>query len=188
MNEKNNIPVNDNLDNDYFINKITEITTRRQDALHRPLYATVRTFGCQMNAHDSEKLETMLLRMGYELSNDETADVILYNTCCVRENAENRIYGHLGYMKNLKTKTPDIKVIVCGCMAQQSNIAEQIKKHYGFVDLLFGTFNINRFPSLFYSHLTTGKQIIDISENNTENDSLVKIRRHFAKKADINIM
>ncbi|MDO4754220.1 MAG: tRNA (N6-isopentenyl adenosine(37)-C2)-methylthiotransferase MiaB, partial [Bacillota bacterium] len=97
--------------------------------------AHIETYGCQMNEHDSEKLRAMLTDMGYSVAGGfEDADLILFNTCCVRENAELRVYGNLGRVKHLKKKNPNLLVVICGCMMQQPHVVEEIKKKYSFVD------------------------------------------------------
>ena len=102
----------------------------------------VETFGCQMNAKDSEKLAGILSYIGYEQADGEDADVIIYNTCTVRENANTRVYGRIGYLGRLKKSNPGMKIILCGCMMQESHVIEKLKKSYRFVDIIFGTHNI----------------------------------------------
>ena len=112
---------------------------------------TIRTYGCQMNENDSEKLAGMLEAMGY-LRTDKTveSDLVIYNTCCVRENAELKVYGHLGSLKALKTRNPRAIIAVCGCMAQQERVVAHILKKYRHVDLVFGTFSLHKLPELLY--------------------------------------
>ena len=100
--------------------------------------------GCQMNAHDSEKLEGMLDEMGFDRTDEETeADFIIYNTCCVRENAEQKVYGKLGWLKHYKeTKNPDAVIALCGCMMQQETVLQTLRQKYRHVDIVFGTFNL----------------------------------------------
>ena len=107
----------------------------------RPCFFT-QTFGCQMNARDSEKLVGILGRIGFLETQDEHADFVLYNTCTVRENANQRVYGHLGYLNTLKKKDPNMLIALCGCMMQEPQVVEKIKKSYRFVDIIFGTHNI----------------------------------------------
>ena len=110
--------------NDFML-KIKAINDQKEK---RPRFM-INTFGCQMNAHDSEKLDGMLRQMGYEPCDDEKdADFIIYNTCCVRENAENKVYGNLGYLKHAKKDNPDMKIALCGCMMQQPTVIETIRK------------------------------------------------------------
>ena len=96
------------------------------------------TFGCQMNERDSEKLEGILLNSGYERSDsEEEADLVIYNTCTVRENADKRLYGRLGVLKSLKDRKPELKVALCGCMMQEETVIDKIRKSYSYVDLIF---------------------------------------------------
>jgi len=171
------------------IELIHEFVNAREARLGRPLYAAVKTFGCQMNAHDSEKLEAMIISMGYQLTPDErNADLVLINTCCVRENAENRLYGHLGIMKGVKSGNPEMKLAVCGCMTQQDAVAETIMRNYKQVDIVFGTFNLHRFPNLLLASLESGSFVIDIWKEPDETDLPETQHRHFVKKASVNIM
>ena len=171
------------------INKLSEYVKVQEMQSGRPMHASVRTFGCQMNAHDSEKLEDMLLRMGYTLTTEEKqADLVLINTCCVRENAENKLYGHLGAFKNIKRENPDMKLVVCGCMTQQGAVAEKLTRTYKHVDIIFGTFNLHRFPDMLLTHLESGSQLIDIWEEPDNTDLPAPEHRHFSMKASVNIV
>lgn len=149
----------------------------------------INTFGCQMNAHDSEKLRGILEEIGYvEASEEIEADMIVYNTCCVRENAEQKVYGRLGYLKNYKKKNPHIKIALCGCMMQQESVIETIQKKYNFIDLVFGTHNLYKFPELLQTNLETKETIFDIWKEHGEIvEDLPSIRKHFFK-ASVNIM
>ncbi|MCL2351889.1 MAG: tRNA (N6-isopentenyl adenosine(37)-C2)-methylthiotransferase MiaB [Firmicutes bacterium] len=152
--------------------------------------ACIRTFGCQMNAHDSEKISGMAREMGYELSGDElTADLVVYNTCCVRENAENRFFGNLGKMIHRKNAGEDFVAAICGCMTQQSAAAERIKTKYPLVDIVFGTFNLAAFPDLLLETLTTGRRAAEIRTEHGEgfSDGLPTVRER-AFRASVNIM
>ena len=123
----------------------------------------VQTFGCQMNERESEKRAGILLSCGYSpVSSEEEADVILYNTCTVRDNANVRVFGRLGVLKGLKEKNPDLIICLSGCMMQEAEVIEKIRKSYSFVDLIFGTHNIYKFAELLYERLTSGSMIIDI--------------------------
>ncbi len=144
-----------------FIHKIRMENTL---ANRRPL-AFVETYGCAQNENDSEHLKGMLGDMGYGFcDNAEEADLVLYNTCAVRENAELRVFGNLGALKHLKRKKPSMIIGVCGCMIQQEHIAEQIKKKYKHVDLVFGTHVVYRFPQLLNEVLADGR-VIDIEDS-----------------------
>ena len=126
----------------------------------------VQTFGCQMNENDSERLSGMLLEMRYIETDDiKESDIIIYNTCCVRENAELKVYGHLGALKKVKMEKPELIISVCGCMMQQPTIVEQIKKKYRHVDLVFGTHNLYKFPELLYNTIKSNKTVISVWES-----------------------
>ncbi len=122
--------------------------------------AFVHTYGCQGNVSDGERLEGMLEAMGYTLTDEvEEADLVLYNTCAVREHAEDRLFGNVGALKLLKKQKPEMKILLCGCMMQQPHAAEKIKKSYPFVDVVFGTHVIHRLPELLYKSLCGGKRV-----------------------------
>lgn len=124
------------------------------------------TYGCQMNVHDSEKLAGMLNAMGYvETQNVEEADLIIFNTCAVREHAESRVYGNIGPLKRLKDKKPELIIGVCGCMPQQLEVAQKLAKIFPFLDIIFGTKSLHRFPQLLYKAITTKKTVIDVAED-----------------------
>ncbi len=128
---------------------------------HTPL-AHVRTYGCQQNVSDSEHIKGMLADMGYGFTEEpEQADFILYNTCAVREHAEDRVFGNVGALKNIKTRRPDVLIAVCGCMVQQEHVAQRLKKSFPFVGLVFGTHVLHRFPELLYDALTGGKRVYE---------------------------
>lgn len=147
------------------------------------------TFGCQMNAHDSEKLEGMLEQIGYmKAEEEEKADFIIYNTCCVRENAEQKVYGKLGYLKHLKDKNEDLIIAMCGCMMQQEEVLNTIRTKYKHVDIIFGTFNLYKMPELLQTYLETKRTVIDIWKEHKEIvEDLPSIRKH-KFKASVNIM
>lgn len=128
--------------------------------------AFVRTYGCQGNVADGEKLKGMLEEMGYELiDSPEGADFVLYNTCAIREHAEDRVFGNVGALKNNKRKNPSMLIGLCGCMMQQEHVAGRIKKSYPYVDLVFGTHAMHRFPELFYQALSSHRRVFEISES-----------------------
>lgn len=178
--------------------QITTAEAKRQDDIMNQLSHHIKglglkycvsTFGCQMNAHDSEKIEGMLEQIGYtKTSLEEEADFILYNTCCVRENAEMKIFGKLGYLKSLKRKKPSLLIGLCGCMMQQDIVIEKLKKSYRHVDLIFGTYNIYKLPELLQTRLETGKAVIDIWDSHQDIvEDLPSIRKHSFKSC-VNIM
>jgi tRNA-2-methylthio-N6-dimethylallyladenosine synthase len=147
------------------------------------------TFGCQMNENDSERLAGMLSEMGYtRTEKNEECDFLIYNTCCVRENAELKVYGHLGSLKKLKQERPDMVIAVCGCMMQQEEVVTHIRKKYRHVDLIFGTHNLYKFPELIYNTLNSGVTVVDISESNGLIAEGMPIERKEGVKAWVTIM
>ena len=115
-----------------------------------------------MNAKDSEKLLGILEQAGFKASEDEASDFVLYNTCTVRDNANQRVYGRLGYLNNLKKKNPNMIIALCGCMMQEPTVVEKIKKSYRFVDLIFGTHNIFKLAELLFTRYFEKQMIIDV--------------------------
>ncbi|MBR3392533.1 MAG: tRNA (N6-isopentenyl adenosine(37)-C2)-methylthiotransferase MiaB, partial [Firmicutes bacterium] len=144
--------------------------------------------GCQMNARDSEKLKGILLSIGAREVPEDQAELVIYNTCCIRENAEQKVYGRLGYLKSVKRKNPGMKIVLCGCMMQEDTVIEKIKKSYPEVDLIFGTYNLYRFPELLQTVLETKDQIIDIWDKQQEIVEDLPSVRKYSFKASVNIM
>ena len=166
--------------------------------LYKSLYKTrtpkafVKTYGCQQNVSDSEKYIGMLLEMGFEMVFDQNeADVVLFNTCAIRENAENKTFGNLGWIKSIKKANPNLFVILCGCMTEQESVIKKIKNTYNFVDLVFGTHSIHRFPELLYKSLTEknekGKNLC-VKENIDSILENAPIKRDSSVKAFLSIM
>ena len=123
----------------------------------------ISTYGCQMNEEDSEKLSGMLKSQGYERTeNKEEASIIIFNTCCVRENAENKVFGNLGQLKQLKKKNPNLVIAICGCMMQQVGMANKVLKTFPYVDIIFGTHNAHKFPEYLHRVLQEGVQVKEI--------------------------
>ena len=130
-------------------------------------------FGCQMNVHDGEKIAGILGKLGYtKAERPEDADLILLNTCCVRENAENRLYGHLGNLKPLKVNKPNLIIGVGGCMAQLPSVREKIAADYPYIDLLFGAFNLHQIPELIMKIRETGSRMLDVPGEGEINEDL----------------
>lgn len=155
---------------------------------HKPL-CCVTTFGCQMNARDSEKLSGILTDIGYELTEiEEDADFVIYNTCTVRDNANQRVYGRLGFLNSLKRKKPHLKIALCGCMMQEPGVIEKIKKSYRFVDLIFGTHNIFKFAELLVTMFENKEMIIDIWQETDQIVEALPVNRKYPYKSGINIM
>ena len=135
----------------YFIRLLREQVDAMSRKKGRPLTCFISTFGCQMNSRDSEKLLGILLEAGFVQGKDERSDFVLYNTCTVRENANLKVYGRLGYLNGIKRKNPDMLIALCGCMMQEPEVVEKIKKSYRFVDIIFGTHNIYKLAELIYA-------------------------------------
>jgi len=172
----------------YYMAKLKEWALKREEEKGRKLTACINTYGCQMNARDSEKLTGILELVGFELSESEKADLVLYNTCTVRENANLKVYGHLGFMSNAKKKNPDKIVCLCGCMMQEETVVEKIKKSYRFVNLVFGTHNIYKFAELLYESVSKGKMVIDILPDADKVVEDLPIERKYSFKSGVNIM
>lgn len=144
--------------------KVATVLTSRYPV--EPPKAFVHTYGCQGNVADSEHIKGLLIEMGYSLCDDiEEANFILYNTCAIREHAEDRVFGNVGALKRLKKSNPDLIIALCGCMMQQSHISEKIKKSYPFVNLVFGTHVLHKLPELVSKVLCTGKRVFSVQES-----------------------
>ncbi|VYT66795.1 tRNA (N6-isopentenyl adenosine(37)-C2)-methylthiotransferase MiaB [Clostridium tertium] len=149
----------------------------------------IETWGCQMNEEDSEKLSGMLKSIGYSKTADiKDADIIIFNTCCVRENAENKVFGNLGELKHLKKKKPELIVAVCGCMMQQEGMADKILSKFPHVNIIFGTHNAYKFPEYLNRVKTEGVQVKEIFNKETEIIEGVPIDRESDVKAFVTIM
>ena len=172
----------------YFLKKCRLHVQKEAEKLGRPLTACVTTFGCQMNARDSEKLSGILEQAGYVLSDSEEADFDIYNTCTVRDNADQRVYGRLGRLNGLKKKNPHMKVALCGCMMQEPGTIEKIRKSYRFVDLIFGTHNIFKFAELLNAVFEQDGMIVDIWQGTDRIVEDLPVERKYAFKSGINIM
>ena len=173
----------------YFIEKCRGIVSKMSEELGRPVYYTVVTFGCQMNARDSEKLEGILEAVGYQKTEqEERADFVIYNTCTVRENANQRVYGRLGYLGKQKKKHPHMMIALCGCMMQESHVVEKLKKSYRFVDLIFGTHNIFRFAELLCQAMDSDRMVVDIWKDTDQIVEDLPVDRKYSFKSGVNIM
>ncbi len=172
----------------YFMAKCRQIVKAQSERLGRPLYACIQTFGCQMNARDSEKLDGILEAAGFVRTADEQADFVIYNTCTVRENANNKVYGRLGYLHSLKNKNPDMRIALCGCMMQEPAVIEKLKKSYRFVNLVFGTHNIYKFAELLSQSLESDRMIVDVWEETDQIVEELPVERKFPFKSGVNIM
>ena len=149
----------------------------------------ISTYGCQMNENDSEKISGMLRELGYQpTQEDEKAGIIILNTCSVRENANDKVFGHLGYYKKIKEKNPDMILTICGCMMQQENIVDEIRKKYKHVDLIFATHNLHLFPELLSNFLEKQEMIIDIWKDGDKIVEDIPMERKYPFKAYVSIM
>jgi tRNA-2-methylthio-N6-dimethylallyladenosine synthase len=149
----------------------------------------IETWGCQMNEHDSEKMAGMLEELGYkETSRRDDADIIIFNTCLIRENAELKVYGRLGELKPLKKKNPDLLIAVCGCMMQKKEIRELIKEKYSFVDIVFGTHNIHKLQEFVLNHTQVSDMLMDVWEDGIEIVEGLPSKRKYSFKAFVNVM
>ena len=172
----------------YYIQKCKELVKIKEQQYGRKLSACVVTFGCQMNFKDSEKLMGILSEIGYEETDDEHADLVLYNTCTVRENANLKIYGRLGYLSKIKEKNPEMIIGLCGCMMQEPQVVEKLNNSYRFIDIIFGTHNIFLLAQLLYERLISGHKVEDIWDGTTEIVEELPTVRKYDFKSGVNIM
>lgn len=172
----------------FFMEKLKAVIADKAVKAGRPLTYHIQTFGCQMNARDSEKLAGILEQIGYVESDTEESDFVIYNTCSVRENANTRVYGRLGRLNVIKKHNRNMMIAMCGCMMQEPDEIEKIKTTYKFVDIVFGTHNIFKFAELIYDRLCSDSMIIDIwKDTNQIVEDLPDVRK-FSFKCGVNIM
>jgi len=171
-----------------YVEKLKTIVSKKEEALGRKLTAQVTTFGCQMNARDSEKLLGILKAAGFEETESDEADFVIYNTCTVRDNANQRVYGRLGALKHNKKKNPEMRIALCGCMMQEPSVIEKLKKSYNFVDLIFGTHNVFCFAQLMCEMYESDKPVISVWESTDKIVEELPIERKYSFKSGINIM
>ncbi len=191
MNRQIKIDINTDLvlENQYLIQEIRRLNDDYFYSVKQRKTFHVITYGCQMNEHDSEKMIAMLINMGYEETlNYEESDMLIFNTCAVRENAELRVYGNLGHVKNIKKKNPDMIVAVSGCMMQQPHIVEEIKKKFKFVDIVFGTHNVHNLPKLMKTVFEDRRQVIEVWDSEGKIIEGLPFERKIGIKAFVNIM
>ena len=169
-----------------YINKCTELVKEKYKKA--PAFF-IQNAGCQMNSLQTDTVAGIVKRMGYtEVSREEDADVVIYNTCTVRENANLKIYGHLGHLKSIKKKNPELKIILFGCMMQEPHVIETLKQKYKFVNIIFGTHNIYKLAELIYSYLETGKQTIEVLDETKQTVEQLPRKRKYTFKSGVNIM
>ena len=189
INLSSEIPVTEPERQYYYIEKAKKQLQKKMEEAGRQLTFCVTTFGCQMNARDSEKLVGILEQIGYvEETNEEKADFVIYNTCTVRENANMRVYGRLGQLNRVKKKNPHMMIGLCGCMMQEPTVVEKLKKSYRFVDIIFGTHNIYKFAELISQRLESDSMIIDIWKDTDKIVEDLPTERKFSFKSGVNIM
>ena len=172
----------------YFMGKIRELLAKESAVLGRPVTYCLQTFGCQMNEKQSEVVAGIMDEMGFDRKESEDADIVIYNTCTVRENANLKVYGRLGKLHNLKKHNPDMKIILFGCMMQEPHVVDKIRKDYPFVDLVFGTHNIFRFAELFYEMKNRDSQLVEIWEGTEQIVEELPTERNYSFKSGVNIM
>ncbi len=172
----------------YFMAKACGYVSALADELGHQPTCCVTTFGCQMNARDSEKLVGILEKVGYEIVDTEKADFVIFNTCTVRDNANQRVYGRLGELNGYKRRNPKMKIALCGCMMQEPTVIEKLRKSYSFVDLVFGTHNIFKFAELLCKSFETKGMLVDIWEDTDKIVEDLPIERKYPFKSGINIM
>ena len=181
-------PADDTARQYYFIEKAKAYVQRESEELGRPLTFCVTTFGCQMNARDSEKLCGILEKIGYVEAAEDEADFIIFNTCTVRENANMRVYGRLGQLKPRKKKNPHMMIGLCGCMMQEPEVVEKLKTSYRYVDIIFGTHNIFKFAELIVTRFESQRMVIDIWKDTDKIVENLPNDRKFSFKSGVNIM
>ena len=171
-----------------FIELARTLTDQKSNLLGRPLTYCLTTFGCQMNEKQSEAVAGIMDEIGYHRQDNEEADVVIYNTCTVRENANLKVYGRLGHLHSLKDHNKDMKIILFGCMMQEQHVVDKIKKSYPFVNLVFGTHNIFKYAELFYNMLQSDHQVVDIWEGTDQIVEDLPTERNYTFKSGVNIM
>jgi len=173
-----------------YIQKVKEIVAQKTQEIGRPFTYYIETLGCQMNSKDSEKFAGILEETGYQpVAEEEKADFVLYNTCTVRENANQKVYGHLGRLHAIrKKKNPHLKIGICGCMMQEPDEVETIRRKYPFVNMVFGTHNIFKLPELLYRMHTEDRMVIDVWEGTDEIVEDLPAIRKYSFKCGVNIM
>ncbi len=187
--QKKTAPLQEPERQNYFIEQTAKLLSEKEEALHRKLTCHIATFGCQMNARDSEKLLGILKQIGYEEIEDETAaDLVVMNTCTVRDNANQRIYGRIGVLKSYRKNNPNMRIALCGCMMQEKSVIEKIRKSYPYVDLIFGTHNIYKLAELLYEMLSKDCRVIEILDHADQIVEDIPTDRKYPFKSGVNIM
>lgn len=185
---EDNIPVHEPERQLAFIDIMKTLVSQKAQERGRSLTCCIQTFGCQMNARDSEKLLGILEQIGFVETDTEEADFVLYNTCTVRDNANQKVYGRLGHLGGMKKKNPNMIIAICGCMMQEATAVEKIKKSYPFVDLIFGTHNIFKLAELLLEQSRSRRMVIDIWESTEAIVEELPTERKYPFKSGVNIM
>lgn len=173
----------------HYLYKIKEDNARFCEQHGRPRLALTETYGCQQNENDTERICGMLREAGFEFTEDPyQADLVIYNTCAVRENAEQKVFGRLGILKHIKEERRDMIVGICGCMVQQEHITEQIRRVHEHVDLVFGTHALYKMPELLYRAMHQKKTVVDIESSEGYIAEEIPIERKDASKAWVSVM
>ncbi len=172
-----------------YLYKLKQLSAQFREKNGRMPFALTETYGCQQNENDTERIRGMLGEAGFEFTTEtENADLIIYNTCAVRENAEMKVFGRLGILKHIKESKPNMLIGLCGCMVQQNHIANKIKEKYPHVDMVFGTHSLYKFPELLYSNITTQKRVFSIESTDGTVAEDIPILREDTSKAWVSIM
>ena len=171
-----------------YMEEMKKWVQKKSEELGRKLTCHVTTFGCQMNEKDSEKLLGILETIGYEEVETEDADFLIFNTCTVRENANTKLYGHLGQVKKMKERNPQMMIGLCGCMMQEEHVIEKIRTSYKFVDIIFGTHNIFKLAELLKARVDSKGMIVDIWKDTDQIVEDLPSDRKFSFKCGVNIM
>lgn len=187
--EKNTDTISEETKEQYkYIEQLRTMTDAEAALKGRPLTYCLTTFGCQMNEKQSEAVAGIMDEIGYHRQETEDADVVIYNTCTVRENANLKVYGRLGKLHNLKKQNPSMRIVLFGCMMQEEQVAAKIKKDYRFVDLVFGTHNIYRFAELFFQMKQAEETVMEIWEGTDKIVEDLPTERNYSFKCGVNIM
>ena len=179
------ISYNDNSDQIEYIKKVKDCFASSGKA---PI-ANIHTFGCQQNENDTERIKGILTQMGFGFtSEDEEADFILFNTCAVREGAEDRVLGNLGALKHLKLRKPNVLIGICGCMMQQEHMVKRIKSKYRHVSIVFGTHTLFKLPQILFEAITQDKAVFNVCDAHGDIIEDIPIFRESSPKAWVSIM
>ena len=170
----------------YYMAKLAAMVTLKEQELGHPVTYCLQTFGCQMNEKQSEVVAGIMDEIGFKRQETEDADIVIYNTCTVRENANLKVYGRLGKLHSLKKSNPDMKIALFGCMMQEKQVVDKIRKDYPFVNLVFGTHNIFKFAELFYEMENRDSQLIDIWDSTNKIVEELPTERNYSFKSGVN--